>query len=982
MEGKGGKKNEWSESKRVSFDPGKEMESPRFRAIIRATSGRKKRGDVKSFSHELNCKEHHQLPLRKLRGVTTIDELMNVIRLKFSRLKQEVDSELGIYAGDLISILERSSSNSSPNWRSPFEDLLVIAQKCAEMSSDEFWSKCEGIVQTLDDKRQELPTGTLKQAHTRILFILTRCTRLLQFQKEGAFGEDEHALALHQLSDLGVYTTNEGNNSGEFGRKNVLTANDIKERLIRRRIIETKNLSIDFLGRPLNFGGVNEGLSPGSRGDRISSWKKLPGKNAKREDLELGSPTKKVLEGISNLNRDKVSRDEIEERIKGGGEGVLGVDGANVDDGKPKMICRICEFEIPTQYAEGHFKVCTMADRCDSKGLTIDQRLHKVSDVLNKILIAFRVHKGLGAISEDSESLTLSLDGDEVSNSNSDASNLPQTPMTIQANQLLNVDKAFTELENFQQIESLLNIARGIESIGPNDYNSLEDLSSYLEDLNAVIDTRKVDALVVETFGKRVAKLLQEKFIQLCGYIDDSQKDTCLNIDEENSSDNNSVGPSARAAHLNSKFKERTTIEDFEIIKPISRGAFGRVFLAKKRVTGDLFAIKVLKKADMIRKNAVESILAERNILISARNPFVVRFFYSFTCRENLYLVMEYLNGGDLYSLLRNLGCLDEDMARTYIAEVVLALEYLHSLNVIHRDLKPDNLLISRDGHIKLTDFGLSKVGLINSTDDLSGPDVSSALMGESPDDDEDATAQRAEKREQRRKQTAVGTPDYLAPEILLGMQHGPSADWWSVGIILFELLVGIPPFNAEHPQRIFDNIMNRDIPWPHVPEEMSHEAFDLVNKFLIENPLQRLGATGAQEVKAHPFFRNINWDMLARQKAQFIPSTDDEYDTSYFTSRQPWGAENLVHENINNSNNGYDDVSDSSDASCCSSAHSYDHDEEVDECGSMEDFASRGIAVKYSFSNFSFKNISQLASMNYDLITKHNEDPANASKS
>jgi serine/threonine protein kinase len=119
------------------------------------------------------------------------------------------------------------------------------------------------------------------------------------------------------------------------------------------------------------------------------------------------------------------------------------------------------------------------------------------------------------------------------------------------------------------------------------------------------------------------------------------------------------------------RFKDRTSIEDFEIIKPISRGAFGRVFLAKKRVTGDLFAIKVLRKADMIRKNAVESILAERDILISARNPFVVRFFYSFTCRENLYLVMEYLNGGDLYSLLRNLGCLDEDMTRTYIAELV-----------------------------------------------------------------------------------------------------------------------------------------------------------------------------------------------------------------------------------------------------------------------------------------------------------------------
>ncbi|KAK8600011.1 hypothetical protein V6N12_049872 [Hibiscus sabdariffa] len=168
----------------------------------------------------------------------------------------------------------------------------------------------------------------------------------------------------------------------------------------------------------------------------------------------------------------------------------------------------------------------------------------------------------------------------------------------------------------------------------------------------------------------------------------------------------------------------------------------------------------VLKKADMIRKNAVESILAERDILISVRNPFVVRFFYSFTCRENLYLVMEYLNGGDL-------GCLDEEVARVYIAEV-------------------------------MTDFGLSKVGLINSTDDLSGPAVSGTSL---LDDEQPQLSASEHQQERRKKRSAVGTPYYLAPEILLGTGHGTTADWWSVGVILFELIVGIPPFNAEHPQ-------------------------------------------------------------------------------------------------------------------------------------------------------------------------------------
>ncbi|KAK9989941.1 hypothetical protein SO802_030180 [Lithocarpus litseifolius] len=235
------------------------------------------------------------------------------------------------------------------------------------------------------------------------------------------------------------------------------------------------------------------------------------------------------------------------------------------------------------------------------------------------------------------------------------------------------------------------------------------------------------------------------------------------------------------------------------------------------RLNRETFA--VLKKLDMIRKNDVDRILAKRNILITVRNPFVVRFFYSFTCRDNLYLVMEYLNGGVLYSL-KKVGCLDEDVARIYIAELVLALEYLHSLGIVHHDLKPDNILIAQDGHIKLTDFGLSKIGLINSKMDLSGPQTN----GTTPD----AHNPHAQQTDDRRQHSAVGTPDYLAPEILLGTEHdlnsslslGYAADWWSVGIILFELITGIPPFTAERPK-----------------------------------------------VKAHPFFRGVNWDSLALQK-------------------------------------------------------------------------------------------------------------------
>ncbi|KAJ1266481.1 hypothetical protein BS78_08G154000 [Paspalum vaginatum] len=1025
---------------------GREMDSPRFRAILRATSGRRKRApDVKSFSHELSARGGvpAATAMRKMvrgggLGSTTPEEFIGAVRTKFIRLKEEVDGELGVFAGDLVGALD--GPPLPEEWRVALEDLLVVAQRCAEMSPEEFWTRCEGIVQGLDDRRQELPAGFPKQAHTRVLFILTRCTRLLQFRKEAAAaagcryagdgdGGDgrQNVLGLHQLSDLGLYPFHV-DASGDLGRKSTSSLTELKERLIRRRMLEHKNLTVDFVSpaRIFSSSGAGDGAadrspSPSPTGGRMASWKKLPSpaeKNSKKkatadDDADNAAATK----AKPVTRHSKTTVDEIVERVDAAsihpdGLACLG-DAATIDleavpsqypeaqqiivDGKPRMICRVCDFEIPMACAEGHFVVCTLADRCDAKGHTADQRLLRVAEVLDRVLACFESRSpapgSRASTSSESDASFSNADHDALSHLLAVPSaelfsegaltpasgSLPQspliTPRTSHAESQLTKHKGFAELENFQQIESLLAIARGIESIKSSEYNSLEDLSSYLEDLNAVIDTRKVDALVVETFGRRIAKLLQEKFMQLCGQIDDMNTDQLHPIDEEGPMENSVSSRTSQAMNGNKQFKDRTSIEDFEIIKPISRGAFGRVFLAKKRVTGDLFAIKVLKKADMIRKNAVESILAERDILISARNPFVVRFFYSFTCRENLYLVMEYLNGGDLYSLLRNLGCLDEDMAKTYIAELVLALEYLHSMNVIHRDLKPDNLLISRDGHIKLTDFGLSKVGLINSTDDLSGPDVSSVLVGDhQPTTDAE---QRAQKRQHRQKQTAVGTPDYLAPEILLGMTHGPTADWWSVGIILFELLVGIPPFNAEHPQIIFDNIMNREIPWPHVPEELSFEAYDLIDKLLMENPVQRLGATGAGEVKAHPFFKGINWDMIARQKVAFIPSTDDEYDTSYFACRHAWGS---ADEHINVASNEYDDRSEASSMSCGSSPHSCDYEEDGDECGSMEEFGAP-LSVKYSFSNFSFKNISQLASMNYDLITKHNEDPLQSSK-
>ncbi|CAJ1934335.1 unnamed protein product [Sphenostylis stenocarpa] len=1060
----------------------KEMQSPRFQEILRLTSGRRRRNpDIKSFSHELNSKGVRPFPIWKHRAFGHMEEVMAAIRAKFEKLKEEVDSDLGGFAGDLVGILEKNSL-CDREWRERLEDLLVVAQHCAKMSPTQFWIKCESIVQNLDDKRQELPVGILKQAHTRLLFILTRCTRLVQFQKESGY-EQDHILGLHQLSDLGVYheqilkaaeqCSSIPPDGHEMDEKQLnMPHGKEKDKLITTQSQADQQVSVAIDNKEV---ATDKSIESPSGNYRMSSWRKFPSvadKKLKSQDA-VDSPSKGEMdhlvvkdENAENLETSSCHPEHPQSstRTRKVSWGFWG-DQQNLTY-EDSMICRICEVEIPIVHVEEHSRICTIADRCDLKGLTVNERLDRVSETIERILESWTpkstpkstdtpgesfdlatssVLEEFNDLSLDRNNLTcrfsedmldsttepdnnfvmddlnlspriscearICLKPDQGTKVSSAGSLTPRsplvTPRTTQVEMLLSGRRTLSELESCEQISKLVEIARAVANVNNCDYSALEYMLDRLEDLKYAIQDRKVDALIVETFGRRIEKLLQEKYISLCGQIEDEKVDSSNSVVDEESSVEDDTVRSLRASPINTCSKDRTSIEDFEIIKPISRGAFGRVFLTRKRATGDLFAIKVLKKADMIRKNAVQSILAERDILISVRNPFVVRFFYSFTCRENLYLVMEYLNGGDLYSMLRNLGCLDEDMARVYIAEVVLALEYLHSLNVIHRDLKPDNLLIGQDGHIKLTDFGLSKVGLINSTDDLSAPSFSaSGFLG-----DDEPKPRHSSKREERQRQSVVGTPDYLAPEILLGMGHGVTADWWSVGVILYELLVGIPPFNAEHPQvascdmitlyiefipilvithivkifnidktdalcnvytnqsvghgapsdtafcalmllqpfhqQIFDNIINRDIQWPRIPDEISFEAYDLINKLLNENPVQRLGATGATEVKRHAFFKDINWDTLARQKAMFIPSAET-LDTSYFMSRYIWNPED--EHCLGGSD--FDEITET----CSSGSGSDLLDEDGDECGSLAEFGGPPLEVQYSFSNFSFK--------------------------
>ncbi|XP_068605869.1 microtubule-associated serine/threonine-protein kinase 1-like [Brachionichthys hirsutus] len=306
---------------------------------------------------------------------------------------------------------------------------------------------------------------------------------------------------------------------------------------------------------------------------------------------------------------------------------------------------------------------------------------------------------------------------------------------------------------------------------------------------------------------------------------------------------------------------------DFQTIKLISNGAYGAVYLVRHLETRQRFAMKKINKQNLILRNQIQQAFVERDILTFAENPFVVSMFCSFETRRHLCMVMEYVEGGDCATLLKNIGALPVEMARMYFAETVLALEYLHNYGIVHRDLKPDNLLITSMGHIKLTDFGLSKMGLMSLTTNLYEGHI------------------EKDTREFLDKQVC-GTPEYIAPEVILRQGYGKPVDWWAMGIILYEFLVGCVPFFGDTPEELFGQVITDDIVWPEGDEALPVDAQHLISSLLQTNPLIRLGTGGAFEVRQHSFFTEVNWNSLLRQKAEFIPHLESEEDTSYFDTR------------------------------------------------------------------------------------------------
>ncbi|OEL22377.1 Serine/threonine-protein kinase 38-like [Dichanthelium oligosanthes] len=361
--------------------------------------------------------------------------------------------------------------------------------------------------------------------------------------------------------------------------------------------------------------------------------------------------------------------------------------------------------------------------------------------------------------------------------------------------------------------------------------------------------------------------------------------------------------------------RHKMGVEDFELLTIIGRGAFGEVRLCREKTSKNVYAMKKLKKSEMLRRGQVEHVKAERNLLAEVDSAYIVKLYYSFQDEEFLYLIMEYLPGGDMMTLLMRKDTLTEDEARFYIAETVLAIESIHKHNYIHRDIKPDNLLLDRSGHLKLSDFGLCKPLDSSNFPNLNEPDYTPG-KGTKPLPDNTSrlgnpSAPRRTQQEQlshwqkNRRMLAystVGTPDYIAPEVLLkkdvykrqvlSCMKCLLVTLHSTQRIQCQLAERYGTMDANSPVASFIVIVN----WrSHLkfPEEakLSPEAKDLISKLLC-NVEQRLGTKGAHEIKAHPWFRGVQWDKLYQMKAAFIPEVNGELDTQNFEKFEETGAQ------------------------------------------------------------------------------------------
>ena len=286
------------------------------------------------------------------------------------------------------------------------------------------------------------------------------------------------------------------------------------------------------------------------------------------------------------------------------------------------------------------------------------------------------------------------------------------------------------------------------------------------------------------------------------------------------------------------------SMNDFKIISVLGRGFYGKVMLVQKNDTGELYAVKTVRKSRLAETGKSSTIVAERNIMMKAHHPFVVNLCFAFQTPSKFYLGLEYAPGGELFYHMDRLGVIQIDDARLYTAEIGLALSYLHSLGIVYRDLKPENILLDKTGHIKLTDFGLSKDLMDNG-----------------------------------KTSTFCGTSEYLAPEVVMQMPYSYPIDIWALGILCYEMILGATPFYDDNKSKLFSNIVSAQ---PYFPPQLDRRIADFISRLLAKNPADR---PTFEDMKSHPFFEGFNWTKVMNKeyRPNFVPQVRDPLNPTNF---------------------------------------------------------------------------------------------------